>query len=150
MSKKIFILTPLLAIVLAFGLWLQRSSAGQRLSGMGQETEEVQVKDKIYATPTLSAEIGQQTSIELEAETSDQSAFELLRTKANVAYKEYDFGVYIESINGLAGDDNHYWALYVNGEYAQAGADQTILSQGDRIEFRYEKIDSGLFEETTE
>ncbi|MFH2022583.1 MAG: DUF4430 domain-containing protein [Patescibacteria group bacterium] len=150
MSKKLFTLLPLLAIVLAFGLWIQKSSAGQRLSNMGQETSPVQVQDQIYASPTLSQEIDQQTLIELEADVEGQTAFDLLKTKASVAYKEYEFGVFIESINGLAGDAGHYWALYVNGEYAQAGADQTVLNQGDRIEFRYEEIKSDLFEETAD
>jgi len=150
MSKKLFTLLPLLAMVLAFGLWIQKSSTGQRLSNMGQETSPTQVQDQIYASPTLSQEIDQQTLIELEAEADGQTAFDLLRTKASVAYKEYEFGVFIESINGLAGDAGHYWALYINGEYAQAGADQTVLNQGDRIEFRYEEIQSDLFEETAQ
>jgi len=149
MSKKLFTLIPLLVIVLAFGLWIQKSPTGQRLENIGNQISPTQVQDQIYASPTLSPDIDQQTLIELEAETDGQTAFDLLRTKASVAYKEYEFGVFIESINGLAGDASHFWAFYVNGEYAQAGADQTIINQGDRIEFRYEEIQSDLFEETT-
>jgi len=150
MSKKIFFILPLLVIVLAFGIWLQKISFGQGLFTSKLPFESDQTPDQIYASPTLSPEIDQQTLLEFEATIDGQTAFELLKSQVQVAYKEYDFGVFIESINGLAGDESHYWALYVNGEYAQAGADQTILNQGDKIEFRYERIESEILEKTAQ
>ncbi len=53
--------------------------------------------------------------------------------------------VFIESIDGLASDEEHYWALYVNDEYAEAGADQTTLEEGDIVEFRYEKLEASPY-----
>lgn len=69
-----------------------------------------------------------------------ETAFEALQTLIEIEYDEYDFGVYIKSIGGVAGNDEYFWALYVNGEQAQAGADQTNLEAGDKMEWRYEKI----------
>jgi len=82
----------------------------------------------------------EQHSYKFTAEKNEQTAFELLQKNAEVEYDEYDFGIMIQAINQLASNNDYYWALYVNGEYAQQGAKQTVLKQGDEVEFRYEKI----------
>ena len=46
----------------------------------------------------------------------------------------------VSEINGVAADDKHYWALYVNDEYAIAGASETILKTGDTMQWKYEEI----------
>ncbi len=79
-------------------------------------------------------------SITYESKVDGENAFELLKNVAIVEYKEYDFGVFVESINGVKGDDEHFWSFYLNGEQAKAGADQTILQKGDKVEWRYEEI----------
>ena len=78
--------------------------------------------------------------ISITAEQDEINAFELLKSLHKVTAKTYDFGVFIEEIDGVKNTEKNYWALYVNGEYAQKGADQTILQKGDTIEFRYEEI----------
>ena len=42
--------------------------------------------------------------------------------------EEGPYGLYIKAVNGIRADyelDGHYWAFYVNGEYAVTGIDQT-------------------------
>ncbi len=78
----------------------------------------------------------------LVAEVDGQSAFDLLDKYTAVGYKEYDFGALIESINGLAGDKQNFWAFYVNGEFASKGISQTILNAGDSIELIYEQAET--------
>lgn len=73
-----------------------------------------------------------------QSTTADQTALKLLQDNAEVEYDEYDFGVMVNSINGLTSDSGHYWAFYVNGEYSQQGADQTVLAVDDVLEWRYE------------
>lgn len=75
-----------------------------------------------------------------EATKPGQSALDLLKENAEVVYEEYDFGVFITSINGKIADSDHYWAFYLNDEYATQGADQTLLSEQDVVEWRYEAI----------
>ena len=71
-----------------------------------------------------------------------QTAEELLSASAEVTYENFgEAGKFVTSINGLAADEGHYWAFYVNGEYSQTGVSQTILSEGDIITFTYETID---------
>lgn len=43
------------------------------------------------------------------------------------------YGLYIKTVNGITYDynkDGAYWALYINGEYALAGVDQTDIVAG--------------------
>lgn len=79
-------------------------------------------------------------SVFYEAHEDGVTAFDLLQENAKVEYKEYDFGVFVESINGVPGNTEYFWALYVNDEKANAGADITILNTGDTVEWKYEKI----------
>ena len=51
-----------------------------------------------------------------------------------------DYGTYITSVNGAAADDAQktYWAIYVNGEYGQYGADLQPVNDGDCYTLRLE------------
>lgn len=52
-----------------------------------------------------------------------------------------DYGLFITAINGETADydkDGAYWAIYVNGEYGQYGADQQPVADGDSFRFAYE------------
>jgi mannitol-specific phosphotransferase system IIBC component len=68
------------------------------------------------------------------------SAWDLLTANHQVLYQEYDFGIYIEEINGLKGDQDNFWAIYINDESALVGIQDIVLNEGDVIEFRYEAI----------
>ena len=53
-----------------------------------------------------------------------------------------EFGLYVKKVNGITADyaiDKTYWALYVNGEYATKGVDQTEVTDGATYEFRVQK-----------
>lgn len=48
-----------------------------------------------------------------------------------------DYGLYINSVNGITADwdtEQAYWAFYVNGEYAQTGVDTTPVMDGAAYE----------------
>ena len=56
-----------------------------------------------------------------------------------------DYGLYIETVNGLTADydtDGAYWAIYVNGEYGQNSADLQPVADGDTYRLSYE-VSSG-------
>ena len=53
------------------------------------------------------------------AEFDGQTALDLLKANAEVQTKEYDYGSFIVSINGVSSDSSQYWAFYVNREYAK-------------------------------
>ena len=51
-----------------------------------------------------------------------------------------DYGTFIISVNGIKADDSKktYWAIYVNGEYSQYGADSQPVNDGDAYALKLE------------
>lgn len=69
------------------------------------------------------------------------TAIQLLQAQvgpANVGLLETDWGLMIDSINGLAAEGNSFWSFLVNGEWANVGAGGYVLQPGDEITFKYE------------
>ena len=63
--------------------------------------------------------------------------------KTDFSYEgeEGDYGLYIETVNGLTADydaDGAYWAVYVNGEYGQNSVDLQPVADGDTYRLSYE------------
>lgn len=69
-----------------------------------------------------------------------KTALELTQEITAVETKKYDFGVFVENINGTKPDEKHFWKLYLNGQEAQVGADTLKPQQGDVVEWRIEEI----------
>src|SRR5262245_5756460 len=51
-----------------------------------------------------------------------KSALQLLQISHQVGIKHYSYGDFVESIDGVKPDSQHFWALYVNDKFAQVGA----------------------------
>ncbi len=120
--------TTLLGVILAFSLIGCRPQVAQQLPSSATE--------QILVSPTPSST----TDVVLEATEDGQTALALTQAKTQVAFKKYEFGVMVEEINGVKADTGHYWALYVNDIYAEAGADRTKLKKGDRVKWVFEEI----------
>lgn len=73
---------------------------------------------------------------------------EVKNMKAQPEFKRYDFGVFVESINGTKPSEKQFWKLYVNGEEAQVAADKIETKKGDIIEWILEDI-KGMEDENT-
>jgi len=57
-----------------------------------------------------------------------------------------DYGIYINTINGVTADSNAdgaYWAIYVNGEYGMYGADSQPVADQDAFKLAYEVFSYG-------
>lgn len=77
--------------------------------------------------------------------SSDESAFSILKKKMDetgvtVISKNYDFGMMVESIGGVAGSTTYFWAYSVNGQMGSVSADKYLLNSGDLVEWTYTKI----------
>jgi hypothetical protein len=55
----------------------------------------------------------------------------------DLATKEYDFGVLVESIGGIKNSQDQAWIYFVNDQAGEVASDQYELSDGDMIEWRY-------------
>lgn len=79
------------------------------------------------------------------ADSNEVNAFDLLSSQVEVNYQEYDFGIFVDGLDGLMADKEHFWAFYVNGEFATKGVKQTTLQKGDLMEFKYQLIEEAKF-----
>ena len=68
------------------------------------------------------------------------NAFEAMKKLVPVEYTESTYGAFIKSINGLSPDAEHYWALYVNGEYADKGISSYSVDEAFEVEWRMESL----------
>lgn len=119
-----------------------QTSQNKKETVLGSSQSQLEITkslDNSQTTATISASPAI-TTIILTTDEADISALDLLQKSHEVEIEKYDFGVMIKAIDGLASDQEHYWAFYVNDEYAQVGADQQKLQKGDTIKFNYEKI----------
>lgn len=70
-----------------------------------------------------------------------KNALELLKTNYSVETKSFgDLGEYVQSINGIAPDNTHFWSMYVNGQQSQVGASVYITKSSDTIDWKLEEI----------
>lgn len=71
-----------------------------------------------------------------------KTALDLLRDKAEIQTEDSSLGVFVTSINGTANTNTNYWMFYVDGKLAPTAADQYQTKAGEKIEWRYEDINS--------
>jgi len=85
---------------------------------------------------------GKLTSYESIEIKEGETAYSLLVKKMNetgssVTTKTYDFGIMVESINGISGNANFFWQYSVNGQMGQVAADNYTLKNKDKVEWKY-------------
>jgi len=69
-----------------------------------------------------------------------KNAFELLNASHRVEAKHYSFGDMVTSIDGIEPDANHFWAMYVNGQFSQVGASSYITKNSDTIKWQIDAV----------
>jgi hypothetical protein len=65
-----------------------------------------------------------------------------LRAEGKINFIEQNYagmGKFIQSINGISGNENEAWIYYVNGQEAQVGVSNYKIKPGDLVSFKYEK-----------
>ena len=104
-----------------------------------QTSEEIQVslmldfgngQVRTYNSITLAKD---STAADLLEKVTSENNLELVK-------KDYgELGVFVESIGDTANDTrgDHYWQYWVNNVYAQIGASNSILNDGDIIEWKF-------------
>jgi len=76
-----------------------------------------------------------------------KTAFDLLKKLTEskdlkLETKIYDFGVFVQAIDGKESGSDKAWIYFVNGMSAQLAADRYQLQAGDNVEWKY-KAPSG-------
>ncbi len=113
-----------------------------------QKVEEP-VKDTTDATTPVSknitVEVADKDGNVTSYETTTDAEFLLEAVEAmddvTIEGTEGDYGLYIESVNGVKADyetDGAYWSIYVNGEYGSYSVSEQPVNDGDTYRFAYE------------
>lgn len=69
-----------------------------------------------------------------------KNALEILKSKASVITKQYDFGELVTAINGTQGSGPKYWSFYVNGKLSDEGAGTYVTHDSDNIEWKLQEL----------
>lgn len=73
-------------------------------------------------------------------DTDAEYLAEVLVDKGLIQGDESEFGLYVKTVDGETADydaDQSWWALSINGEFAQTGADSTPVNDGDAYTWTY-------------
>jgi len=133
--KKFWIAVVVVAIV-GGGLFLLKSERAIAPAGDSQKTPDKlqEASDSQPIVPRVEKEYA------VYYGENGKTAFDLLKSLTKVGFKKYSFGVFVESVNDVTPDKDHFWKLYVNGKESQVGADQVQTKESDLIEWKLEKI----------
>jgi hypothetical protein len=69
-----------------------------------------------------------------------KNALELLKASHTVDAKQYSFGSFVNSIDGVAPDSKHFWALYINDQFSQVAADNYTTKSSDNLKWQLDAI----------
>ncbi len=103
----------------------------------------------VYGTTTMYTGEGEVTAaliienggtVTREATLPEGSTVFDLMTACGIPFEEE--GGFITSINGVHQDEDagKYWLYYINGEFAQVGAGEYIVQEGDEITWKLESF----------
>lgn len=73
--------------------------------------------------------------------TEAETVGEALIAEGLIEGHDTEYGLYVDVVNGVALDwETHgkYWAMYIDGEYAQTGVDTTEVVEGATYTFKPE------------
>ena len=110
-----------------------------------QTTESITPTQKSKADLTIDYGGGKTISyVNIELNESD-TAYSLLVKKMNetgspIKTRSYDLGLMVESINNITASSAYFWSYSVNGQTGNVAADKYILKDGDKIEWKFTKI----------
>lgn len=69
------------------------------------------------------------------------TAYDVLKNSPyEVVVKQYDFGIMVTSIKGMENTKERAWMYSVNGKHGETAADKYVLHEGDRIEWKFTKL----------
>jgi hypothetical protein len=129
---KKFLILSATALLLAAGC-NQNSVVSNKQTVVSNQVQQVQIYQTVEGSNLNKAE-----GYDLQ---EGKTALDLLKTTHQVQTKEYaGIGEFVESIDGIKPDSNHFWAFYVNGKSSDVGASSYKPQNGDKIEWKLVKI----------
>jgi len=98
---------------------------------------------QLTLTPAPIVDVSSYTLV-YDGTKQDETAFSILKADLdvkNILYttKTYDFGIFVESIDGKISGTDMAWIYYVNDKSGDIASDKYTLKAGDVVEWKYEK-----------
>src|SRR3989344_7457034 len=80
-------------------------------------------------------------SIEVDEKSTAFSLLNNFAERENIPLEtqQYDFGVFVKSVNGKESTPEMAWIYFVNGQSGQIAADQMKIKPGDTVEWKFIK-----------
>ena len=132
-NKKLILALAAIAAAILVMVGIYRSFGPQTSAGSKSYT--LEVMDDLEEVKNYSGTTDAEVLKDLLDELAAQGDF-------SYEAEDGEYGTYILSVNGVTADysqDGAYWAIYVNGEYGQYGADSQPVEDGDAFRLVYEK-----------
>ena len=136
MKSKVVL--SILALVLIVAIAFSFSACGKNDSNTNTTTTQASGETKkelsfVFKVVDLD---GSEKSFDIK--TDAKTVGEALLTEKLIAGEVGDYGLMVDTVNGIKYDynaDGAYWAFYVNGEYAMSGVDTTDIVDGTTYSF---------------
>lgn len=113
----------------------ESSSAGSSSSFSTESTiAEIQIPVKV-TSPAAGEQVTFDETITIGEGATVLDALQATGLELDAQSSEY--GMFVNAIDGLAGEGMTGWTYTVNGEQVQVSADQTYLEDGDVVEWSY-------------
>lgn len=130
------------SITILAGIWYIQSRPG-KVEGLS--TNSIDVHEEINQSTTIVVET-KNGNFNYEADLNGiPSLYTVLNNLAQNSdfmfeYEEYDFGIMINSINGIKPEKDEFWKIFINNTEASMGVNSIKVRPEDKITFKLEKI----------
>lgn len=141
-SKKLLLIIGLLiASLLIFLIWSSPKNESVATSSPTPLSQQVNESEVIITE----IDFGGSSPVEITLEESEHTAFSALQKAAEImnydlVTEQFDFGIFVKSVNGYESDTQKAWLYFVNGQSGDIAADQKQLQPGDTVSWRYADI----------
>jgi len=135
MKKILLYLILTIAFIAGVGFYFKNSNTSFKL-------DQIKVEEETKGVTTI-VDFGDENKVTyLEKNSTNLTAYDLLKKTAEVnnfeiKVKQYDFGVFVEEIDGRKNTNEKAWIYFLNSVSATAAADTYIVQHGDLIEWKY-------------
>lgn len=144
-TRVLFIIIVIVILIAAGAQYILRSQTNLTLPNFQQRNlfklEESETPAKtVINTEAVSIDFG--NGQKLNGEAATQSAYQALVKVAkdnnlSVGVKQYKYGVMVEKVGDVVGNQNYAWMYFVNGKLGQIAADRYVIHPGDKVEWVY-------------
>lgn len=139
-NSVLFVLALILLISIVFAIKTETASKSGKVNTLTEETGQDLSTDISVSLKIIVGE--NEKTYDLNDISSKSTVFVITDENTELEYNNsYDFGVFIESINGIKnGDEGKYWQYYINEKLGDSAADKKNIEDGDEVEWRFEEV----------